>query len=522
MQPKLRIAFGRFMQESNSFSPILTKFSDFTHYTEGNELLQACQRGNWEIKGFLRNLELSGFIRAVTKYQQRGKNIEPVPILSTWAISGGALEKEAFEEICRRWAQGLQAAGRLDGVFIALHGALDVQGMEEPEARFLEITREIVGNEIPIAITLDMHAVLTPAKLSPATIVCGYRTNPHRDFARTGFRAGELLIRTLLGEIRPVYTWRSLPMMVGGGAGVDFLPPSLGLFRRMNAMERQHKEVLYCNIYICHPFLNHPDIGWSVYVLTNDNQELAEKLADELAERCWSVRLKRYDNFYSIEEAIQRARRAFFARKLGTITISDTSDVVAAGGTGENTQVLRALLEKGKGMISYVPLRDPEVVLSLWETPIGTEVSPTVGGKIQPEYNPPLTIKGKIWTKKETKDFGKVVVLDLGDVKLVLTEGAALALKPSFYRDLGLNVWKPDITVVKSFFHFRIYYFFISRRTFYVRTRGITDFDITHSIFTNDPVYPKDEIEDWREVDARRRGVKFENRKIYFSLNIKA
>lgn len=501
----LRIAFGRFMQESNSFSPILSTLSDFVNYSEGAELLCACQSDQWEIKGFLRNLELSGFMRAVQRYQRRGVAIEPVPLFSAWAISGGALEQTAFEHFCTQWVEKLRAAGQLDGVYIALHGALDVRGVEEPEARLIAITREIVGDAVPIAISLDMHAVLSLPKLEHTTLMIGYRTNPHRDFFSTGFKAGSLLIRTLTGEIRPRYAWRSLPMITGCGAGVDFLPPAGTIFRRMTAIERRHREVLHCNVFFCHPFINHPDLGFGVYVLTNDNQELAEQFADELADACWANRDKRYNSFISIEEAIHKARRSFLARKLGTITISDASDVVAAGGTGENTWVLKALLEHGKGLLSYVPLRDSEVVQQLWTEPLAKEVEITVGGKLQPEYNPSVVVKGRIWTKKETQNFGKVVVLDLGDIKLVLTEGAALALKPSFYRDLGLSVWKPDITVVKSFFHFRIYYFLISRRTFYVRTKGITDFDITQTIPTNDPVYPRDEVKDWRQIDARRR-----------------
>lgn len=517
--PPLRIAFGRFMQESNSFSPIRTQASDFTHYSEGQALYDSCRPGQWEIKGFLRNLELSGFMKALRLHVKQGVRIEALPLYSAWAISGGALSAEAFEHFCSLWEEKLRAAGPVDAVFVALHGALDVDGVPEPEGQFLARTRAIVGDRARIAITLDMHGVLTPDKLRHADLMIGYRTNPHRDFVRTGFKAGDLLVRTLLGKIAPRFAWRSLPMITGGGAGVDFLPPAWGLFRRMKALERKYAgKLLHCNIFICHPFISHPDLGWGVYALTDNDPELAERVADELAERCWAVRFKRYEGFHTVESAIQKARRAFLSRKLGTITISDASDIVAAGGTGENTQILQALMQQAKGMLCYVPLRDAEVVYAFWEQPEGTRIEAVVGGKIQPEYNPPLPITGTILLKKETKDFGKVLVVDMDHIKLVLTEGAALALKPSFYTDLGLNAWKPDITVVKSLFHFRIYYFFISRRTFYVRTRGITDLDITHHIATNDPVFPRDAVEDWRDADARRRGLQSHERRVYFKL----
>lgn len=518
-QRPLRIAFGRFMQETNSFSPVPSTLSDFRHFIEGEELLNACQPGQWEIEGYLRNLELTGFLKAVKRHQIH-RSIEVVPLFSAFAIPGGPLLKDDFELVCARLSHLLREAGELDAVFFSLHGALDVAGVENAEAKLLAVIREVLGTELRVAITLDLHATLTQELVSACDLICGYRTNPHRDFQRCGFKAGDLLIRSLLGEIKPTIAWRSLPMMLGGGAGIDFLPPMLPIFLRMNIMEANFG-ALCCNVYMCHPFIKHPEIGWSVYVITNDNQELAEKMADELAERCWNVKHISPPNLLGIEEVLKRARRSFFARKLGTITICDASDVVAAGSTGENTDVLRELLHKGQGLLSYVPLRDPHVVNLLWQEEIGKEVNLEVGGKLHPEVNQPLPVSGILLIKKDTREFGRVVVLDLNHVKLVVTEGSALALKPEFYTNLGLNAWKPDITVVKSFFHFRIYYLFVSRKTYYVKTSGITDIDIMLNIKTRQPVYPKDEVADWRETDALRRHVPKAAQKVYFSMKRK-
>jgi len=501
---KFRIAFARFMQESNSFSPIDSTLDDFNHFVEGQELLERCiRRRKWEIDGFLRNLELSGLLRATRKYKDI---VKMIPLFSAWAITGGPLRKADFEKICDKFRKKLRAAGELDAVFLAVHGALDVRDFVEPEAYLFQIVREELSEDVLLVATMDLHAILSRPKVDPLDILCAYRTNPHRDFASTGLRAGRLMMQTLLGEIKPTYAWRSIPMMAGGGAGVDFLKPMSPVFRRMRQMERQ-EGALTCSTFICHPFLKHRDIGWGIYVMTDDDQALADKLADELADRCWSVRHKRYEGFTSIDEVIEKARKKFLARKTGTITICDASDVVGAGSTGENTKLLKLLLEKAAPMLCYVPLRDPVAVESIWEEAIGTKHQLGVGGRLQPKYNKQLEVEGTIIIKKETKDFGRVVVLDVEHVKLVLTEGAALALKPAFYRDLGLNAWKPDVTVVKSFFHFRLFYLLISRKSFYVKTGGITDADITWSMETNDPVYPKSDLETWREVDARRRGL---------------
>ena len=516
-QKPLRIAYGRFMQESNSFSPVPTVIADFKHFIEGAELETACIPGNWEIPSFLKNLELTGFQKAVKKYRNKVE-IETLPLFSAFAIPGGPMLKDDFELICNKLRRQLQACGPLDAVFFALHGALDVEGIANAEAILCSIMRSVIGPEGIIAVTLDLHATLTKELVDETDIICGYRTNPHRDFQRTGFKAGELLLRTLLGEIKPTIAWRSLPMITGGGTSVDFLMPMLPIFVRMNRMETA-LNALCCNVYLCHPFIKHPDIGWSVYVLTNNDQDLAEKMADELAERCWAVRKVSGKKNMEIEEAIKKAKRSFLARKLGTITICDSSDVVAAGGTGENTELLKVLLEKAKGLLSYVPLRDPVAIEELWAKADGSDISIKVGGRLQPEINRALLVEGKILSKKDTQNFGRVVVLDLNHVKLIVTEGSALALKPEFYSDLGLNIWRPDITVVKSFFHFRIYYLFVSRKSYYVKTVGITDADILKTINTRHPVFPMVDLEDWREVDSLRRKIETADQKVYFNLN---
>ncbi|MCP4441373.1 MAG: M81 family metallopeptidase [Aureispira sp.] len=511
-----RVAFVRFAQESNSFSTVQSTLKDFTHDVEGQELLDRCtKKRKWEIEGYLRNLELSGFMRAVKQYE----NIEPVPLFSTAAITGGPLKKEAYLKICTRLREMLEEAGELDGIYFALHGALDVVGVREPDADFVKIAREVLGKKVVIAVSFDCHAILTKPKVECADIICTYKTNPHRDYARTGHQTGDLLIQKILGKIKLNTAWRSIPMILGGGTGVDFLAPMASVFRRMRRMEKI-PGVLSASIYMCHPFLSHPDTGWGVHVITDNNQELAEILADELSERCWKARAHRYSDFVEVDDVINKAKKSVVARKTGTITLCDASDVVGAGGTGENTNLLRKLLTDAKPLTCYVPIRDPHAIEELWGQDLGAEIEMAIGGKLQPEFNETVFVKGSLFTKKETDAFGRIAVLDLGHVKLVITEGFAFALKPAFYRDLGLNAWAPDITVVKSFFHFRLYYLFISRKSYYVRTSGITDIDIILTVKTTDPVYPNVDLATWREVDWKRRNVAKKDRKIYFEWGI--
>lgn len=503
MARRLRIAFARIAQETNALSPIRTTVDDFrqTHWLEGAELLKACHPLRTEAKGFMRNAELSGFVAAARTLG----DVEPVPLFSSWAVPSGPLSRAAFEEFRDRLDTEIRAAGPLDGVFLSLHGAMGVEGVRDPETEFLRVARTASRGAL-VGASYDLHANFTRERVEAATISCAYRTNPHIDHARTGRRAGELLIRAIRGEIRPQTAWRSLPMILGGGKTIDFLPPVVPIFRRMTQMERSG-EALSASFCMCHPWNDDPHLGWSVLVHTDGDRDRAERLADELAEAAWEMRAHEPPPFATAEEAIEEARSARLARKLGCVTIADASDVVTAGATGGNTHLVKALVEQGEGLLSYVPLRDPNAVEALWSKPDGTDVTLSVGGTIDPERHEPIEVSGRIRTRRPDGPFGRMVVLDLGHVQLVLTDGLPAAMKPAFYGDLGLDPWKADVVVVKNFFPFRVFFLPYSRRTIYVRTRGLTDLDAAFVLPFANPVHPRDRVEDWRATDRVRRGV---------------
>lgn len=509
MSRTLRIGYGRVCQETNAFSPVTSELDDFArlHLMEGAQLAAATGRLGSEVPDMIRNAELSGFRRAVRKLGQG--RVESVPLFSAWAVPAGPLSVKCFEQLRDRLVASLRAAGPLDGVFLALHGAMrGVAEIPEPEERILAAVREVVGDEIPITVSMDLHGLLTPGKVEPVTSLAAYKTNPHRDLAKTGFRSGGILVRTLLGQIRPTRAWRSLPMLIGGGLTIDFLGTMRPIFRKLRRMERDDPRVLDVSLFMCHVFNDSADLGWSVHVTTDGAPELAEQLADEVADLVWAVRNDPPPTFLPAEAGIAAVRKARLARRLGTVCVTDTSDVVGAGGTGENTRLLAALLEHARDLKSYVPVRDAEAVAQLWERELGAEVSLEVGGRLDAEMCPPVPVRGTLRTKKDTGAFGRAVTLDLGHVQLILSEHAPLPIKPRFYREMGLEPWRADLVVVKNFFHYRLYYAGVHRKTVPIQTRGITDFELVLERQTfNDPVHPLDPVSDWRSADARRRGL---------------
>ncbi len=337
-----RIAFARIMQETNALSPVATELSDFktAHYLENDALLEAVTRGP-EVPGFFKRGELAGFMRAA---KARASDIEPVPLLSAWASSNGPLSAECFETLEARLVEMLKAAGRIDGMYFALHGAMGAHGIRDPESRLLRSVREVIGG-VPVVISHDLHANLTRARCDAADAIVAYQTNPHRDHAAIGAKAGRIVIGSTLGEIKPAMAWRTLPMILGGGNTIDFLAPMRAVFRRMKKMEKH--EALATSTFMAHPWNDDPNLGWSTAVVTDGDQATAERFADELAEMCWERRHQQPPQFADASEAIAKARKARVRRKLGCVTISDASDVVTAGAPGDSTHLLARAARAG-------------------------------------------------------------------------------------------------------------------------------------------------------------------------------
>ncbi|HEY4182257.1 MAG TPA: M81 family metallopeptidase [Kofleriaceae bacterium] len=496
-----RIAFARIMQESNAFSPVATEINDFTsaHFIEGDALLRAATTGP-ELEGFFKRAELAGFVRACLA---RKAEVEPVAILSAWASSGGPLSQECFEALEEKLIAGLRKAGPLDAVYLALHGAMGAHGVKDPDERLMRAARSVIGGA-PLVISHDLHANMTRERVATADAIVAYQTNPHRDHARTGHKAGEILIGTTLGEMKPTMAWRSLPILLGGGKTIDFLAPMRAVFRRMRRAEGR-REVVSASTFMVHPWIDHPHVGWSTLAVANGDQAAAERIADELAEMCWERRMEQPPEFPSASEGIRQARSASVRRKLGVITMADASDVVTAGAPGDSTHLLRALRDEAGGMLVYAAVRDPQAIETLWKHEPGDRVELSIGGTLDPKLSDPLPVSGTIVSKHDQRGFLRTVVFAVAHMRIVITEGPCMVMRPSFYADIGLPIMKADIVMVKNFFPFLMFFFAYSRKAIFVKTKGTTDFDAAYALPFDGAIHPRDVVTEWRTRDAARR-----------------
>ena len=487
-----KLAFIELHQETNSFSSLTTSRQEFQNFALhfGEDVWAFADKYKAQAYGF----------REAVQKQGKGE-FEILPVYAAWAWSGGPIEYAVFEQFMQEAVAGIQDDPDIVGIYCSLHGAMGVVGVRDPESLFLGALRQVVGPDFPIAVSFDLHANVTKANVELASYIVGYHTNPHRDFRRVGRKAGEVLMQMVRGEVKPVTAFWKLPILKGGGWGIDFLQPMRGIIRRMKQMERMKGVLVAANFWV-HLWMDDEEMGWSVVISTDNDPKLANQLADELAQHCWDIRERKHPIPKSVDEAIAIAKKSYIRRRLGAVTFCDISDVVGAGAPGGNTNILMALMAQVPKLRSYIPIRDPEAAQNAWAFEVGQTYQLEIGGRIDPHHNPAVHLDVKVQSKHEN-EWGKTSVLVHQGIHIILTEFPYPSYFASDYTRLGLNLWKADIIVVKNLFPFRFRLAKYNRRSVNVLTQGITNIDVfqLHYDEIPRPIYPLDDLKDWRLVE---------------------
>lgn len=484
-----KLAFIELHQETNSFSSLTTSMREFQNFVLGYGEDVWRYADKYKAQAY-------GFREAIAKWG-RGE-FEMLPIYTAWAWSGGPVEQAVFQHFVDYAVDAVRKADGLVGIYLSLHGAMGVVGVRDPESILLQALRDVVGPDFPIAVSFDLHANVTWANAELASYIVGYHTNPHRDFRRVGRKATQVLLQMVRGEVQPKTAYRKLPILKGGGWGIDLLQPMRGVIRRMKQMEKM-PGVLVAATFWVHIWMDDRELGWSVVISTDNDQALADRLADEIAELCWQSRSRKHPEPKSIDEAIAIAKKARLRRMLGMVTFCDVSDTVGAGAPGGNTNILKALLAQAPHLRSYIPLRDPVAALEAWKAERGETIRISVGGTIDPMHNPPVELEAKVWLRQETA-WGKTTILQHQGIHIILTELPNPSYFATDFTSLGLSLWKADIVVVKNLFPFRFRLLKYNRLSVNVITSGITNIDVFQLKYVDcpRPIYPLDEVPNWR------------------------
>ena len=308
----MRIVVAEIAQETDSFSSLAADRRDFEAHGLyfGDEILER-MRGVGQIGGFL---EVAA---------KRGEAVDVRPIVRAWGGAGGTITRETLDFLSERLLAGLKQSLPVHAVFLSLHGAAASEKLDDAEGHVLRAVREIVGRDIPIVAALDHHANITRQKAECADLLIGHETQPH-DPPATGRKAARLLFRMLRGEIRPTTRWRKIPMITPQDQFLTSAGPMQEWFNLAREMERR-SGVLAVSPYPMQPWLDVAEGGWSAVVHTDNDPDLAEVLAAEMANKAWSLR----EQFWVSERvAPTEAVRQAAAADRGLIILSDTGDAV--------------------------------------------------------------------------------------------------------------------------------------------------------------------------------------------------
>lgn len=492
----MRIASGGVQHETNTFSSTPTTLADFVRDSNcgpelaGGDTLVARSRGTGTIHG--------GYIAGA-----EALGIELIPLLSAKAQPSGVVEQATFDTMLGRFLERLKAERPVDGVLLDLHGAMVAENHEDAEGAFIAAVRELVGPDLPVVVTLDLHANITQQMADLADVIIGFDTYPHVDMYERGEEAIRLLARIIREEVRPVQQYRQLPLMTMPPMQCTLREPMQSLMKRVHALEAE-ANVLTATVSMGFPFADIHDAGVSVLVTVDGDDDLASARADELAGWLWDLRDDLQPQLTTIENVIEFAEQH---SEDGLIIFADGSDNPGGGAPCDGTVALRALIDAGfTGAVAGV-LADPETAAQAHSAGVGQTIDVRLGAKTDDQHGTPIeapayvralcdgafTYRGPMM-QGIADNLGPTATLIVGGVEVVVSTHRRQLLDAELLRIAGIDPTSRRLLVIKSAVHFRADLGPMAAHIFDADTPGIhrPDFACFDYQRVRRPVYPLD------------------------------
>ena len=494
-----RVGIIQVWQESNGFNPVLTTRAEFEAFGMGT--------GEDTLASFAEGEEVGGFVKGLRDWDVP---TAPVGLLFAQAWPGGPITKETRKFFVRTIVEQLDRAGSLDGVLMSLHGALIAEDENDVDGLLLEKVRTVVGPDVPIVATLDLHAHYTARMNRMADALVAYHTNPHLDRMDTGRRGARVLEKVFRGA-RPTATAIRLPMLTIGEVTDTSGPVLAPIFERVAEFETR-PDVLGVSVLMAQPYLDVPDLGWTILVVTDAKADMGKQLADELAEMSWSRREQMTMDFLDASESITAA----LACEGKPVVLADGADATNSGAGGDSVHLLGELIGRSIPDGALTIMVDPQAVACAQAAGIGGEFNFPVGGKRDNIFSQPLEVRGKVVGLQPARyvlsghlgdslriDMGNSATVRIGDVTLLLVEKVGPGSSPMMYRCAGLEPKDYKIVVVKSPGGFRAGYAPFAAGVILSACPGCASGRLGNMPYKNitRPVWPLDDVPDWQGVD---------------------
>lgn len=431
----MKIVVGCFYHETNTFNPFSTRVNDFV-YLEGEAVLER--------------------LGASEVFEKRGATL--IPSVYATALSSGEVTNETYRFFADKILEKLKEESDVVGVWLHLHGSMVVEGLGSGELALMKEIREIVGDEVQISLTLDIHANIALDFHEYVNIVRSYRTVPHEDQHETEAITANLLMNSLEKKENIEPSFIRLPMMICGEKALGDKEPLRSIFDKLEEVETR-EGIATASYFICHAWSDTENTTSSIFVTpeSKKHQYLAKEVAKELAEYVFN---KRYEfEFDAIalepEKAIQEALQS----KEKPVFISDSGDNTTAGATGMNTSLLKLIKNtdtQGKKIL-VAAIFDEVALETLNAYELGMGVTVKLGKNID-EDSQSITLEGTLKAKGDllgylnasTDKTGNVCTVSNGDLDVVVADNGSSFITIDHFITAGLHLDDYDIIVVKQ------------------------------------------------------------------------
>lgn len=428
-----RVAIAGLAIESSTFSPARTHEGAF-RAKRGDEILTSYP-----------------FYAADSPTMARA---EYFPALTGRAIPGGAVTLKAYESLMTDMLDRLRENLPYDGLYLDIHGAMSVVGVDDPEGDMIKRVREVVGDDTLISTTMDSHGNVSWQLAAESDLITCYRMAPHEDELDTKLRALEnLLDRLESGAGRPAYkAWIPVPILLPGEKTSTRVEPAKSMYAMIPGVESLDG-VVDAAIWMGYPWADEPR-NHAVVMVYGDNETDVVSGAERLANAFWDARHE--FEFVgpvatlaeALDTALQSDDRPFI--------ISDSGDNPTAGGAGDVTWTLTEVLKRAEfasadgPSVIYASIPDEQFADRALEIGVGGEIDMPAGARVDGRYAPPVRVTGRIQSISTADPDAEVeVVVRVGSVDVIVTRKR----KPYHYEaDFARNELDPrtaDIVIVK-------------------------------------------------------------------------
>jgi|YNPNPStandDraft_1061719.scaffolds.fasta_scaffold11056_4 microcystin degradation protein MlrC len=419
----MRIAIGGWGHETNTFSTLATTYADF-RFLRGQALL--AEDAIWR------------------EVARQGHSL--FPLFRAWAHPSGCPTRACYRQIADEFLDALERCLPVDALFLELHGAMEVEEIGDGESAFLKEIRRLVGEEVFIAATFDLHGNIAPEVVQRCNLMTAYRTAPHRDMQETRERGVRLLLRCLEEGLRPTTALVKLPLLVPGEAGVTEVPPAKDLFARLPQIDRQ-PGILVSSIFIGCAWTDSPYTAVSV-VVSGTDEAATQREALALAGEIWQARAE-----FKIDvptASMEEATRLALAAPEAPVFISDAGDNITAGGAGDSPLYLEHLVVSGVEGALVAGITDAEAVQHCFAAGEGQEVDLVLGGKLDRQFAHPLAVRARVKRLVPAHEGGKPrAVIAVGGVEAVLQSDRTPFTELRHFAQVGLDPRGYKLIVVK-------------------------------------------------------------------------